>query len=282
MAETSGRASNREGYIYREHLPSALVNLQEILQQGRGKRLAIFLDYDGTLAPIAPTPDMADLDPKMHRAVVKLAANCTVGVLSGRNLEDVRRRVNVDNIFYAGCHGFVISGPGQHRENQRGLEFRPLLEQVHQELSQELAQVKGVIVEKKKFVITIHFRLVAEGEWQRVEAAATGAVSRHPQLRISHGKMMWELIPDIDWDKGKALLSILEMLKADGPEVLPFYLGDDVTDEDAFQALQGRGIGILVGEQNGPSAAQYQLKDTGEVMEFLFEITPFCRSGETR
>ncbi len=283
MAETGSRSSSEEGSLQGWNLPSALKHLEEILQRGREKHFAIFLDYDGTIAPITPTPDTTELSPEMHRAVIKLATKCKIGVLSGRDLEDVRRRVNVEHIVYAGCHGFDIGGPqGMHAENQKGSEFLPLLDLVHKELSQKLADVRGAIVERKKFVITVHYRLVEEQKLDLVRKAVDLVALRHPQLRKSHGKKMYELLPAIDWNKGKALLSLMTLLKADGPEVLPFYLGDDVTDEDAFRAIEGRGIGILVGEQTGPSAAAYSLRNTEEVMEFLLELTPFCRGGESR
>ncbi|WP_243374188.1 trehalose-phosphatase [Geotalea sp. SG265] len=260
-------------------LPSALANLEEILQLGREKQLAVFLDYDGTLAAITPTPGAALITPEMHRALVRLSAKCTVGVISGRDLPDVRQRVNIDSIVYAGSHGFEIGGPnGLHAEQPGGIRCLPVLDQVHQELSQQLSEIRGAIIERKKFVITVHYRLVAEGETARVEAAVDGASSRHSQLRKSADKKMFELLPDVDWNKGKAVLSLLEILDLGGPRVLPLYLGDDTTDEDAFRTIHGKGLGIFVGEQIGESAATYRLRDCEEVREFLLELAPFCRA----
>lgn len=263
----------------RPALPSALANLEEILQLARGKRLAVFLDYDGTLAPITPTPDAALITPEMHRALLRLSAKCTVGVISGRDLSDIRQRINIDSIVYGGSHGFAIGGPnGLLMEQPDGIRCLPALAQVHQDLSRQLSHIKGVIVERKKFVVTVHYRLVAEGDITRVEEAVDTAVSRHGQLRKSTGKKMFELLPDVDWNKGKAVLSLLKMLDLGGPQVLPFYLGDDTTDEDAFRALQGKGLGIFVGEAVRESAAAYRLKDCEDVREFLLELTPFCRA----
>lgn len=261
-----------------QSLPSALANLQEILQLGRGRQLVVFLDYDGTIAPITPTPDSALITPEMHRAMLRLAAKCTVGVISGRDLPDVRQRVNIDSIVYAGSHGFEIGGPkGLHVEQPIGIQCLPTLDLTHQEISRQLAEVKGAIVERKRFVITVHYRLVAEQEVTLVEAAVDQAIHRHPQLRKTAGKKMFELLPNADWNKGKAILSLLDILKMNGPEVLPIYLGDDTTDEDAFRALQGIGLGIFVGEEAVESAAGYGLRDWEEVREFLLELTPFCR-----
>lgn len=281
MAEADDRSIDQKGFGHGQNLPSALNKLEEILQQGHGKHFAFFLDYDGTLAPITPTPETTAISPQMHRAMIKLATKCKVGVISGRDLEDVRRRVNIEHIVYAGCHGFDMGGPkGLHAENQKVEEFLPLLDQVHKELSQQLAEVNGVIVERKRFIITVHYRLVAEQELKQVEKVVARVAGKNPRLRVSEGKKMYELLPNMDWNKGKALLSLLALVKADGENVVPVYLGDDVTDEDAFRAIQGRGIGILVGEKPGPSAAAYSLRNADEVMEFLLEMTPFCRGGE--
>lgn len=259
-------------------LPSALAHLKEILQLARSRQLAVFLDYDGTLAPITPTPDVALVSPEMHRAMLRLAAKCTVGVISGRDLPDVRHRVNIDSIVYAGSHGFEIGGPkGLHVEQPEGLDCLPELDLVHQELSRQLSHIRGAIVERKKFVITVHYRLVAEGETAQVEEAIDRAIELHPRLRKAVGKKMFELLPNVPWNKGTAVLSLLEMLDLGGPRVLPLYFGDDVTDEDVFQALRGRGLGIFVGEPPWDSAAAYGLRDCEEVREFLLELAPFCR-----
>ena len=93
--------------------------------------------------------------------------------------------------------------------------------------------------------------------------------SRHGELRRMDGKKVYELLPDIDWNKGKAMLWLLETLGLEGENALPIYIGDDRTDEDAFSALEQRGIGILVSDQSPPTAARYSLKNPAEVEEFM-------------
>lgn len=272
---------DRAGLKTRQPLPSALANLEQILSRGRGKHFAIFLDYDGTLAPITQTPDLAVMSQQMRHAVITLSTRCTVGIISGRDLQDIRHRVNVDAIAYGGSHGFDLSGPkGIRYQNEFAVALLPLLDQVTRELILQLAAVKGVLVERKKFAITIHYRLADEELVPRVEATIDRIVADHPQFRKSHGKKMFELMPNTSWNKGEAVLTLLKELHADGPEVVSVYIGDDLTDEDVFQAIQGKGIGILVGEQTAPSAASFSLRDPEEVREFLLELTPFCRGGE--
>ncbi len=85
--------------------------------------------------------------------------------------------------------------------------------------------------------------------------------------------------PDIAWDKGRAVLWLLEALRLDRSGVLPFYLGDDVTDEDAFKALADCGIGVLVGSPSYLTNATYGLRDTGEVGDFLNGMIKLLKDG---
>ena len=184
MGANTTSGNGQTGLLKRRHLPSALANLQEILLMCRGRQLAFFLDYDGTLTPITPTPMEAILPPAMHRALLRLSAKCTIGVISGRDLHDIRQRINIDTIVYAGSHGFDIGGPnGLHMEQPDGVALLPELDLIQQELSQKLSDIQGAIVERKRFVITVHFRLVANHQVERVEEAVDQAVVLHPQFR---------------------------------------------------------------------------------------------------
>lgn len=261
-----------------EPLPSALERFEEISRLAGGKRLAVFLDYDGTLTPIVETPDRAVMQEDMREAVIELSRHCPLGIISGRDLKDVRDKVRIDSIVYAGSHGFDIAGPkGLQVANTVGEEFLPVLDEAEKELSRELESIQGILVERKKFAIAIHYRLVDPGRMERVEKVVDEVAAGHPELRKAYGKMVFELQPQMDWHKGKALLSLLRTLKLDGGDVLPFYIGDDVTDEDAFQALKGRGIGIVVWDRPYETAAAYSLKNPDEVREFLLQLVPFCR-----
>jgi len=251
-------------------LPPALDHLHEIAAQAKDKTLTVFLDYDGTLTPIVSSPDQAVLSPSMRDTLTRLARRFTVAVISGRDLSDVREKVGIDNLFYAGSHGFDIMGPGGGQETfQQGQESLPKLDEAESRLRQGLADIPGVLVERKKFSIAIHYRNVSEDRVGDVTAVVDRVDSQFSDLRRSSGKKVYEIQPDMDWDKGKALFWVLDALELKGPGVLPLYLGDDTTDEDAFQALQGRGIGIVVMETLRPSRAQYRLKNPGEVETFL-------------
>ncbi len=252
-------------------LPSALEHLEDIAHQLRGKRPAIFLDYDGTLTPIVERPDLAVLSDTMRHTIRQLAERCTVAIVSGRDRLDVEKLVGLSSLVYAGSHGFDIAGPdGFEMQHEEGAKHGTFLRQAEHELRELLEETPGVLIEPKRYAVAIHYRLVADSDFPAVRDTVDTIASRYPKLRKTGGKKVFELRPRLDWDKGKAVLWLLEALHLDTAAVLPFYLGDDLTDEDAFAALAGRGVGIFVGQPpGGTSRASYGLADPSEVRTFL-------------
>src|SRR5215469_534675 len=250
-------------------IPSALEHVQEI--GGRGDRLAVFLDYDGTLTPIVSHPGDAWLSESMRQTLRSLAGRVPVAILSGRDLDDVRGRVLVDGIVYAGSHGFDIAGAGGLRR-ELGAAYLPALDAAETELREALDEIPGAQLERKHFSVAAHYRNVNEDDTCRVALAVDAVAASHRELRKIDGKKVYELLPDIDWHKGKAVLWLLETLGLERGNVLPIFIGDDRTDEDAFCALEKRGIGILVSEQPQVTAASYWLKNPDEVECFLREL----------
>ena len=249
-------------------IPSALDHVQDIARSGR---VAVFLDFDGTLTPIVSHPENACLSDSMQKALRELVARAPVAILSGRELDDVRRRIDIDGIVYAGSHGFDIDGPRGLRR-QVATEFLPKLAIAENELREALDGIPGARVERKRFSIAAHYRNVKENDVPAMDRAVSYVGARHPELRRIDGKKVYELLPRIGWDKGKAMLWLLETLGLKGNDVRPIYIGDDSTDEDAFRALEQSGIGILVSEQSQITAARYSLKDSQEVEHFLCEL----------
>jgi alpha,alpha-trehalase len=251
-------------------LPSALARWDEIGARLAGRGLAVFLDYDGTLTPIVERPEDAQLSKETRRSLEKLAAHHPVGLISGRDLADLRYMVDVDGVFYAGSHGFDITGPGGIAE-QRAAGFLPEIDRAEEDLLPLPRQIPGARLERKRFGIAVHTRQVREDRVRAVEAAVDRVASEHPGLRKTRGKKVIELRPNVDWDKGRALEWLLGIMGLERDGVIPVYVGDDVTDEDAFRAIGNRGVGIVVrGEDDGrPTAASYSLHDTAEVREFL-------------
>jgi trehalose 6-phosphate phosphatase len=257
-------------------LPSALDGFAEIAELAAKRRPAVFLDYDGTLTPIVDTPDKALLGGEMRRVLIDLSRACPVGILSGRDMSNVMGLVQVDSLIYAGSHGFEIIGPGGMRADSKGGTFLPALDGAERELREKVDGVGGVLVERKKYAIAVHYRLSDPADVPEIEHAVDEVASRRRELRKAFGKKVFELQPNIDWNKGKALLFLLGELGLDRDDVLPIYIGDDVTDEDAFRVLKGQGIGIVVWDGPYPTAATRSLKNTDEVREFLSRLIPLC------
>lgn len=258
-------------------VPSALDSFDRFAAALSDRRPAVFLDYDGTLTPIVSRPDLAVLDGPVRAGVARLAGLCPVAVVSGRDLEDVARLVALPDLVYAGSHGFDIRGPDLRV--QIGAEQAPALDRAEAALKRDLAAIDGALVERKRFAIAVHTRLVAPEHKPEVADAVRRQAAASDGLRVTGGKEIHELRPNVPWDKGRAVLSLLDTLHLAGGGVLPVYIGDDETDEDAFHALAGRGTGIRVMDGPAPTAAGWRLRDPGEVAAFLARLADALEAG---
>ncbi len=251
----------------------ALKLMGEIFERGQNKQLAIFLDYDGTMTPIVSRPDLAILSEEMRQTLRDVAKIHTVAIISGRDRQDVQNLVGVEDMFYAGSHGYDIAGPNnQSFQNDEAESFVPVIDQVEGELKQRLSHIEGALIERKRYGVAAHYRLVAPEYVDEFVRVVEDIHHDHNDLRKTIGKKVFEFQPKINWNKGKALLWLLECLGLDGEEVLPFYIGDDVTDEDAFKALIGKGLGIAVQDKEKPTFGYYTLKSPEEVQQFLEKL----------
>ena len=251
-------------------LPSAIEHEGEILAAAGSRRFVVFLDYDGTLSPIVDRPELAVLSPNMRETLERLANKYVVAIISGRDLKDVKRRVGVTDIYYAGSHGYRISGPNGFRHTvEMETDYLSVLDQAERNLKKSVANISGAIVERKHLSIAVHYRLVDEDKLHVVEAMVERVLGSHQGLRRTYGKKVFDLQPDIEWDKGRAVLWLLQALELDRTKALPIYIGDDVTDEDAFRELAEIGIGIAVKGSDRTTAARYALENPEEVRKFL-------------
>ena len=252
-------------------LPSAL----DRGQAGRWRRVRsggmVCLDYDGTLTPIVERPEQATLSAAMRGTLRRLAALLPVAIVSGRDLAVVAELVDIDGLAYVGSHGLDIAGsPAGRLRKEVALDFLPELDRVERCLQRETAGIAGVIVERKRFSVSTHVRLVAPDERARVDAIVERVQRAHPSLRREGGKLLFELRPDVDWDKGRAVCWLLEALGRDLSSAL--FIGDDLTDESVFRVLAGRGTGVVVAEADRPTAAELRLDHPGEVRTLLERI----------
>lgn len=251
-------------------MPSALEAFDTIKQQIASKQLALFLDYDGTLAPISGRPELAQLSETMRSLLEKLARQYPVGIISGRELKSLRDTIAVEGLYYAGNHGFEIEGP-DHKVHHEPLnpKYTDAIQRAYEQLEQRLKSVEKAWVENKTLTLSVHYRAVTEDHFAEVEAIVDDVMATESCLKKYTGKRVFEIRPQLDWHKGKALLRLLEAMHMDPTQIVPLYIGDDVTDEDAFQAIADRGIGILVAETPRDSHARFWLKCVDEVQQFL-------------
>ncbi|XP_057971889.1 probable trehalose-phosphate phosphatase J isoform X2 [Malania oleifera] len=263
------------------HHPSALDMFEQITNASKGKKIVMFLDYDGTLSPIVDDPDRAFMSDAMRATVRKLARYFPTAIVSGRCRDKVYSFVRLAELYYAGSHGMDIKGPSKKGSKckksqtilcQPASEFLPMIDEVYQTLQERTKSTPGAKVENNKFCLSVHYRCVDETKWNSLAQQVKSVLKEYPKLRLTQGRKVLEIRPTIKWDKGKALEFLLESLGfANCNDVLPVYIGDDRTDEDAFKILRdrGQGFGILVSKAPKDTSASYSLQEPAEVMDFL-------------
>ncbi len=235
----------------------------------------MLLDYDGTLTPIVKSPELAALPSNTRKLLRSLVRHFKVAIISGRSLADVKRLVKLKGVHYVGNHGLEISGPKAKLVKREAKRTRPVIAEICGKLREMLERIEGVIVEDKGLTASVHYRLVRREllvdlkkifEWVVKPYIASGAI------RVTRGKKIFEIKPSIEWDKGKAVLWIINVIDPKG-KLTPIYMGDDQTDEDAFLALKHRGITVLISEKPKKTHAKFFLKNVDEVETFLRKLS---------
>jgi trehalose 6-phosphate phosphatase len=266
---------------FTQSLPSVFSIKPKFFEMIWHKKIVIFLDYDGTLTPIVKQPEDAVLSDRMRETLEELTKFYTVAIVSGRDMKDVMHFVKLDQIIYAGSHGFRISGPDDmYMENEKAKKMLGKLDEIEKELRNKLEnKIKGVKIERKHYAIAVHYRNSPEDQIDKIVNIAEQMISKHTGFKKGEGKKVVEVRPDLNWHKGKALYWILDAVGlSKDPNICPMYIGDDITDEDAFKAIADNGIGILVGTHKQPTAAQYKLENVDQVQEFLQSMSKSYRT----
>ena len=260
-------------------VPAALADYDGYTAALGGRTPAIFLDYDGTLTPIVSRPELAVMSDESRATVDALAKKLPVAVVSGRDRPDVEKLVGIESLIFAGSHGFDIHVPGREAIGSDVIEkYTPVLDRVDARLHEVLDPIQGALVERKRFSIAAHYRLVSDDDYPRFRAALDAVEAEAPELKEKLGKKVFELQPKIDWDKGKCVLYLCRALGFDGEDYVPMFFGDDVTDEDAFQALRGRGVSVICADPaidpDRRTYADFRVDSVEEVIELLRRMTP--------
>ncbi len=264
-------------------VPDALESLDNYRDMIGSCRLAVFLDFDGMLSPIVEQPEAAAAPAAgATEALQRLAALCPVAIISGRDLPDVRPRVGVDGIWYAGSHGFQLAGPAEQTHEYEGANaVTRALDEAERELKERLDDIPGA--ERKKYSVTSHYRRVSPERAGDVIDVVAEVASLHPEVRATRARRAAELVPDLSWDKGHALRGLLGQLAPAEVRLTPVYAGEDLTDEDALEAIYDVGLGIVVRScEHGDreTAAHVGVDDPDQLVSALGRIADLAQSRE--
>jgi trehalose 6-phosphate phosphatase len=235
-------------------------------------RLALFADFDGTLTSIVPDPAQAKLDPPTRETLLRISRRHDISttIISGRALNDLRARIGIDGLVYAGNHGLEISGKQMHFVEPVAAARREQLREISESLAARLWHIDGAFVEYKGLSTSVHYRrVVAEADVEEIEKIVSTLLSQSALFRLSSGNKVFEIIPRTNWHKGAAVCWINDRLG--DATALSVYIGDDRTDEDAFRMLP-EAITVKVGDI-AETAARYHLAGPREVDEFLFWLS---------
>jgi trehalose-phosphatase len=258
-------------------MPSALDEFDAVAERIAGRRTMVFLDYDGTLTPIVRRPEDAVMSEEMRGVLRGLAARVPVAIVSGRDRATVEDMVGLPELIYVGSHGFDVAGPPESGLRlEVASEYLPELDAAESALRARLAGIRGALIERKRLTLAAHYRLVAGVHRAKVADAVEAVRAAYPRLRRDRGKAVFELRPDVEWDKGHAVRWVLERVAPDG---VALYIGDDLTDETAFAAIRGQGIGVAVGVSGRETLADMTLRDPDEVGSFLHRLTSLIGDG---
>lgn len=274
--------------VEKNNAEAAMVKMEPLLSQleykclGRGA--ALLFDYDGTLTPIVKSPELAVLSQDMRGLLKRLTKRYPVAIITGRSLADIKKLVGLKKIYYAGNHGFEISGPKIQLMSPQAEHVYPTISKLCTELKNGLGHIHGVFVEDKGLTASVHYRRVAQKELHDLKNIFWKMAKPHvnsAKIKVTRGKKVFEIRPNIKWNKGKAIIWIIDVIDPK-KELTPIYLGDDRTDEDGFLALKDRGLTVLVSERRRKSNAKFLLKNVAEVKIFLKKLIDGVNHAYTR
>jgi trehalose 6-phosphate phosphatase len=250
-------------------LPPVLDESQELKTRiDRAGSLLLFLDFDGTLAPIVHEPMLAVLPDSTRQVLIELAARpkITIAIVSGRSLGDVKGRVGMPGLIYAGNHGLEIEGSGLAFEHPRAAMLEGAVRGITERIAAHAASLEGTEIELKGLSSSIHYRRATRSAQIHLEAVLRDIIAPDdPNIEVKEGKMVHEIRPRLAWDKGSAVVWIRKQLEQ--LDALPIVVGDDITDENAFNAFDDA-ITICVDPQR-PTAAKYQVESPDDVRDLL-------------
>jgi len=239
----------------------------------------LLLDFDGVLSDIAETPAAAFLSEKNRRLLRECANHFPVILISGRALRDLKQKVRLPKLLYAANHGLEWSVDGTRHVKPVPRKMLSALARAKKELQPIFSHYPGTFLEDKRVNLAIHYRKLARNRvhaFIKEVSSVLKSIAAQNNLRLDHDNKTFELRTGTLWNKGHIVKLILDHFQRKTPaRLFPVYIGDAVTDEDAFKTLRS-GITLRVGKSS-KSAAQYYFPHRADVDKFLSELLAFCR-----
>jgi trehalose-phosphatase len=237
--------------------------------------ILLCVDFDGTICSIRARPQDARLPGNirllLHKIARKKGISCAI--VTGRGLKDIKRKVGLNDLIFAANHGLEITRGNKNFVYPEAKKFIPVIAAISRKLAGQVSDFPGAVLEKKGLTLSLHYRLVKAKPLAELRGIFRQAVKPYldaGRIKLTSGKKVWEVRPPVDWDKGKAVLWLSQKIRH--KDTLAVYMGDDLTDEDGFRAVNKLGgISILVGRKR-KSLAGYHLKGAKDVRKFLGEI----------
>ena len=242
-------------------------NCDKIKKELADKNIFLFLDYDGTLTPIVKKPELAKLDSQIKKLLREISGKCPTAIISGRPLNEIKKIIGIKNIIYSGNHGFEIEINGKKIIQNASRESKKDICRIKEKLLKEIKKIDGAFLEDKGLTLSVHWRLVGKKYKFPLFAIIRDVIRNNSYIRLTKGKKVWEIRPNINWDKGKAVRFVMSEVRSPKSKVVPVFIGDDTTDEDVFKVLK-KGITIRIGKSK-KSKAKYYLKNQSEINRFL-------------
>jgi len=255
--------------IYLYNKSGTLIALLKKLQSAG--RIILFLDYDGTLVPIKKLPVLAVISPEAQKLLKILSEQkkITLIICTGRAYTDINRLLRLKNLIIVSNHGFHIKGKNKTWIHPQVDTMLPVLRKISVRLRFLEKLFTSILVEDKKYTLTVHYRNVPKDQVTMIKNTVGAIVQQYSSfVKMTHGKKVLEIRPNILWNKGFAVKQALQMIRPAENKYASIYIGDDTTDEDAFKVLRGNAFTIKVGS-NKKTSAKYFVRNPNEVLQFL-------------
>lgn len=242
--------------------------------------VALFLDFDGTLSPIASIPSLARPVPGLRKILQQLSRNSRIriAIISGRSLEDIKKKISVPGLIYAGNHGLELSSGSFQLIHPSAQKKIPLMNEIAQRLKSVIQSVAGALLEHKTLTLSVHYRRVEKTKREHLQNAVLKTVSHYLEedlIKITWGKCVLEIRPNVRWDKAALIRWLLLRKHKFGIPKKPFlvYFGDDETDESAFSEInQKGGLSVKVGHEKTKTNAKFLIAHPKHVCLWLKQL----------